>query len=59
MGLDLATGNPINMLDQHVIEPLRVKVQILESATEVAGMILRIDDVIASNASRNDVIPEK
>ncbi len=48
MGLDLSTGNPINMLEQDVIEPLRVKVQALESATEVAAMVLRIDDVIAS-----------
>ena len=31
-----------------VIEPLRVKRQALESAVEVADMILRIDDVIAS-----------
>ena len=48
MGLDLNTGNPTNMLEQEVIEPLRVKVQALESATEVAAMVLRIDDVIAS-----------
>ena len=48
MGLDLATGTPTNMLDLNVIEPLRVKTQAVESATEVAGMILRIDDVIAS-----------
>jgi chaperonin GroEL (HSP60 family) len=32
----------------HVIEPLRVKAQALSSATEVATMILRIDDIIAS-----------
>ena len=48
MGLDLNTGNPVNMLEQDVIEPLRVKIQAIESATEVAGMVLRIDDVIAS-----------
>jgi len=48
MGIDLETGEPANMLDANVIEPLRVKTQVIESATEVAGMILRIDDVIAS-----------
>jgi chaperonin GroEL (HSP60 family) len=48
MGIDLETGEPANMLDANVIEPLRVKKQAIESATEVAGMILRIDDVIAS-----------
>jgi thermosome len=48
MGIDLESGEPANMLDANVIEPLRVKTQAIESATEVAGMILRIDDVIAS-----------
>jgi archaeal chaperonin len=48
MGLDLTAAGPANMLELNVIEPLRVKTQAIESATEVAGMILRIDDVIAS-----------
>jgi chaperonin GroEL (HSP60 family) len=36
------------MFAQGVIEPLRVKIQAIQSAAEVATMILRIDDVIAS-----------
>ena len=36
------------MLAKNVVEPLRVKVQAINSAEEVANMILRIDDVIAS-----------
>lgn len=48
MGIDLETGETANMMEANVIEPLRVKKQAIESATEVAGMILRIDDVIAS-----------
>jgi len=47
-GLDLNSGNPIDMLKENVIEPLRVKTQAVKSASEVANMILRIDDVIAS-----------
>ncbi|MDD1770276.1 MAG: TCP-1/cpn60 chaperonin family protein [Methanomassiliicoccales archaeon] len=47
-GLDLTTGKPIDMLEANVIEPLRVKTQAVKSASEVANMILRIDDVIAS-----------
>ena len=39
------------MLAKNVVEPLRVKVQAINSAEEVANMILRIDDVIASKAS--------
>ena len=48
MGLDLDTGKPADMLKLNVIEPLRVKTQAVKSAAEVANMILRIDDVIAS-----------
>ena len=36
------------MYAQNVVEPLRVKVQAINSAEEVANMVLRIDDVIAS-----------
>ena len=47
-GLDLDTGEAVDMLERFVIEPLRVKVQAINSAAEVANMVLRIDDVIAS-----------
>lgn len=47
-GLDLDSGEAVDMLKCYVIEPLRVKVQAINSAAEVANMILRIDDVIAS-----------
>ena len=47
-GLNLATGDASDMLSLDVVEPLRVKVQAINSAAEVANMILRIDDVIAS-----------
>ena len=36
------------MEGEGVVEPLRVKTQAIESATEAAVMILRIDDVIAA-----------
>lgn len=47
-GLDAYTGEVVNMEDEGVVEPLRVKTQAVESATEAAVMILRIDDVIAA-----------
>ena len=47
-GLDAYTGKVVNMRSRNVVEPLRVKTQALSSATDVATMILRIDDVIAS-----------
>jgi len=51
MGVNLATGEPLDMIKANVIEPLRVKIQEIDSAAEVASMILRIDDVIASKKS--------
>jgi thermosome len=47
-GLDAYTGDVVDMDDEGVVEPLRVKTQAIESATEAAVMILRIDDVIAA-----------
>ena len=47
-GLDAYSGKVVNMKSRNVVEPLRVKTQALSSATDVATMILRIDDVIAS-----------
>ncbi|MDD1767070.1 MAG: TCP-1/cpn60 chaperonin family protein [Methanomassiliicoccales archaeon] len=47
-GVDLSSVDPKNMLKENVIEPLRVKTQAVKAATEVASMILRIDDVIAA-----------
>ncbi|MBQ5483550.1 MAG: thermosome subunit, partial [Candidatus Methanomethylophilus sp.] len=56
-GLDLDTGEAVDMLKRNVVEPLRVKVQAINSAAEVANMILRIDDVIAARRS-NPVPPQ-
>jgi len=47
-GLDVFQGKAVDMLKSGVLEPLRVKTQAINSATEAATMILRIDDVIAS-----------
>ncbi len=47
-GLDAYTGDVVDMESEGVVEPLRVKTQAIESATEAAVMILRIDDVIAA-----------
>jgi thermosome len=47
-GLDVTSGKVLNTLKQGIVEPLRVKVQAIKSASEVSEMILRIDDVIAA-----------
>ncbi len=48
-GLDAYTGEIKNLFEEGVVEPLRVKTQAIDSASEVAVMILRIDDVIAAS----------
>ena len=50
-GVDARNGRVADMSKLDVVEPLAVKEQIIKSATEVASMILRIDDVIASSKS--------
>ncbi len=47
-GLNVFTGAVEDMWKNGVIEPLRVKTQAVNSATETAIMILRIDDVLAA-----------
>ncbi|MBI4394032.1 MAG: TCP-1/cpn60 chaperonin family protein [Euryarchaeota archaeon] len=47
-GFNVFTGKVVDMRKENIVDPLRVKTQAIQSATEVATMILRIDDVIAS-----------
>jgi thermosome len=47
-GFNVKTGGPGDMLKLKILEPLGVKTQAIESATEVASLVLRIDDVIAA-----------
>ncbi|OPY19720.1 MAG: Thermosome subunit alpha [Methanomethylovorans sp. PtaU1.Bin093] len=47
-GLNVYTGDIIDMWQAGVVEPLRVKTQAINAAAESAVMILRIDDIIAS-----------
>ncbi|MFW6038442.1 MAG: thermosome subunit alpha [Candidatus Saliniplasma sp.] len=47
-GIEINSGEIQDMVEAKVIEPFRVKNQAIQAATEVANMILRIDDVVAS-----------
>jgi thermosome len=47
-GLNLLNNRVENVLEAKIIEPCKIKTQAINSASEVAIMILRIDDVIAS-----------
>ena len=50
-GIDVMKGKIGNMKSSDIIEPLAVKLQIVSAAAEAACMILRIDDVIATQSS--------
>ena len=50
-GIDVMKGKVSNMKSSDIIEPLAVKLQIISAAAEAACMILRIDDVIATQKS--------
>ena len=47
MGVDVFSGEIVDMFEKGIIEPLSVKEQAIKSASEAATMILRIDDVIS------------
>jgi archaeal chaperonin len=57
MGIDVKAAKIADMSKLDIFEPLSVKEQIIKSATEVASMILRIDDVIASSKSAGGGMP--
>ena len=47
-GINVYEGGVVDMRGANVLEPIRVVEQAIQSATETAVMILRIDDVISS-----------
>lgn len=57
-GLNPYVGKVEDMMANNVIEPHRIGKQAINSATDAAVMILRIDDVIASRASPTPQVGE-
>src|SRR3989344_4939342 len=56
-GINVITGKVMDAWSSGVIEPLKIKTQAVKSASEVAELILRIDDVIAGSGSRQPQMP--
>ncbi len=56
-GINVYTDKIVDMRKENVIEPLRVGLQAVTSATDAAVMILRIDDVIASKSTGGPPMP--
>jgi len=51
-GIDVYSGKIVDNWKKGVIEPLKIKTQAIKSASEVAEMILRIDDVISGGKEK-------
>ena len=58
-GVDVFSGKVRDMLELNVVEPLRVKQQVIKSATEAANMILKIDDLIAAKGMEKEAKEKK
>jgi len=59
MGVNVFSGQLMDMKEAGVIEPLRVKIQALQSAGEASEMILRIDDMIAARNALESTGPDE
>ena len=52
-GIDVLNGKVADLAANDIYEPLAVKEQVINAATEAACMILRIDDVIAASKTKD------
>ena len=53
-GINVTSGESEKLYEQGVVEPKQTKTQAVQSASEAAEMILRIDDVIAASGFDNE-----
>lgn len=53
-GINVIEGKVADVSKQNIFEPLAVKEQVINSATEAASLILRIDDVIAASKPKSE-----
>jgi thermosome len=51
-GLNVYTGEVVDMREAGVIEPLRVKTQAIKSATETTMLLVRVDDMMVTQSGR-------
>lgn len=56
-GIDIINGKVADMVAKGIYEPLRVKEQVINAATEAACMILHVDDVVAATKPKESGAP--
>ncbi len=57
-GVNVDNGDFEDMMEKRIYEPMRVKKQAIKSASELAEMVLMIDDVIAAKGGGEGEAPE-
>ena len=57
-GIDVFNGKVADMAAKGVYEPLKVKEQVINAATEAACMIIRVDDVVATAIPKESGMPK-
>ncbi|MEM3614643.1 MAG: TCP-1/cpn60 chaperonin family protein, partial [Nitrososphaerales archaeon] len=57
-GISVMDGGVADIYEKGIFEPVKVKEQIIKSATDAASMILRIDDVIAAGKMKETKPPK-
>jgi archaeal chaperonin len=56
-GIDVIQGKISDVSVKEIVEPLAVKEQVINAASEASSMILRIDNIIASSKSKTPTSP--
>jgi chaperonin GroEL (HSP60 family) len=56
-GIDIANGKVADMAAKGIYEPLKVKEQVINAATEAACMILHVDDIVSAASPKQSGTP--
>jgi len=56
-GLNVYTGEIVDMFGENVFEPMRVKVQAIQSAAEASNLLIRVDDMMVTQKKEPAALP--
>jgi thermosome len=56
-GLNVYTGKIVDMYEENVFEPMRVKIQAIHSAAEASSLLIRVDDMMITQKREPAMLP--
>ena len=56
-GLNVYTGKIVDMYEENVFEPVRVKIQAIQSAAEASSLLIRVDDMMITQKKEPGMLP--